>query len=269
MSIISYPFIFIDRDAVTTDGIVFDIMAKDLKCSQELFDHFGQVTGGWNTYFGSNWDGFYDVFCDLQWITEYHIVVYLHQLPFIDPKNNQELISVLIDVEKNWLDANRTQYVREASREEGVIYPHRVQIVWSPTCRPTVTSLMKEYYYTHCLRHIQHINKTLDAFELTTVVESISKDHYHKHFLENIGFGMIGSCMLYSDATSVSSVFGNDMISGLPESAMLIADDMAGTCFALDNATGVIWSISDDKFAEQYADNFVLFLHSELLGHNN
>jgi len=79
---------------------------KDVNNKGELFEMFSSKLQ-FPTYFGKNWDAFYDCLCNLDHIHEKKILILHEDLPFKEPEERKIYIDLILDFESSFsLDQN-------------------------------------------------------------------------------------------------------------------------------------------------------------------
>jgi RNAse (barnase) inhibitor barstar len=101
MSMTNKSFMFLDS-VIEDDESRYVAALREKMDSKDML--LGELSGKLKMpkYFGNNWDGLYDMLCDLSWIKERVVVIFHADLPRLPPTDMSSYLRLLAESAENW-----------------------------------------------------------------------------------------------------------------------------------------------------------------------
>ena len=81
---------------------VVSINGEAIKDKQDLFDIFSKKLN-FPSYFGNNWDAFWDCITDLEWLGDVQVIIKIRKIECIKDKiTRKNLVELLADASRYW-----------------------------------------------------------------------------------------------------------------------------------------------------------------------
>jgi len=134
------PFEYADPASVQTAGFRIDLPVL-LGGKSGLMQAYAMASHAPGAYFGNNWDAFFDILCDLRWITEREVLIAHADLPRFEGDDLRLYLETLRDAISEWAEINRDA---SESGEDGPddLPLHNLRVVFPEAQRAAVEAAL-------------------------------------------------------------------------------------------------------------------------------